>query len=677
MKNKKENIKNSNKKQGKKGKAKSNDSISQIFSLLKQLNMLAIAIDRNKKIAFANDSFCNIAGYQIDELIGKNLTKLLIPSENVKAENEHLAEIKKNIKFISNFQNSIKAKDNSLKFIVWNDLLFKDFITKSSYIIRIGIDITEIKKTEEKKYELLDIIKRGKEEWEVTADSLPELISLTDLDGNIIRINKAIESWNLCPVKQAINKHIHTALHNQCEADCYLIDLLNQALKNAEEGKWVEHQSFDKKLSKHLFFRIRPLFKWAPDKKIDSLVIIISDITEKIKAEETSQRRQKAFQLVYDIAISANPNLEDICNSVAQSVVSLLEVNYFDIGILEGDHLYIITRITSGKLYNTEKLPIDGTPCEYVLEKREKCQLKGDLKQFFPKFPPLSEHSFRTYIGLPIKMSNSKLIGTISIMDFRERFFDENEIQLLEIFASYLAREIKRQEMEKKLQETQQMHLFGQLAAGIAHEVRNPLNTIIALTEAITMDAAKNSEYHPFIKQMLIQVNRLSKLMNDLLNFGKVAQKLDLCLTSLPTLCKEVAENWKKSNPNDQHQIKIIIKAPIKNIETKVDSYKLQQAIYNLIDNAAQNSAPSTNIIIEMMKPATDLIKLRIIDQGIGIKPELISKVFDPFFTTRKSGVGLGLTVVKQIIELHNGKIFLSNNTPQPGCTAEIILPAT
>jgi PAS domain S-box-containing protein len=673
MKNKKKEVKRAIKRAPSKTKEAASSNL--LFDIFQKLNLLIVALDKNKKIIFVNDAFCKITEYERFELIEKSWVKQFIPVEFAKAESAHLSELKKEADLALSYESCVKTKSGSIKWVFWDDKIIYDDYSKSAKILRVGIDITEFKLSEKKAYGLLEIIKKGKEEWETTADSLPELIASIDLVGNIIRINKIIEMWNLCPVKQAKDKHIHYVLHKECDDNCYFSSLLQRAAAAANEGKWLEYQTFDEKLSKYLFIRIGPLFKQTANKAVESLVLIISDVSEKVKAEKALQKRQKAFQLVYEIAATFYPNLEDICNSVAHGVVNLLEINHFDVGIIEGENLFIISRITGNKSYMKEQVYIDGTPYEYVIEKKEKCQLKGDLRQFFPKFPPLSEFAFRTYVGLPIKMSNGKIIGTISIMDFRERFFDENELQLLEIFASYLAREIERKEMEKKLQETHQMQLFGQLAAGVAHEVRNPLNTIIALAEAITIDASKNPEYRPYINQMLTQVNKLSKLMTDLLNFGKTYQKLEPSIVSIPNLCKEVVENWRKNHPDDLHQIDIIVKSLAKNLEIQGDYYKLQQAIYNLIENAAQNSPSSTEIIIEIHKPSDDLVKIKIIDKGIGIKPENLSKIFQPFFTLRKGGIGLGLTLVKQIVELHNGKIFINNNTPPPGITAEIILP--
>ena len=76
-----------------------------------------------------------------------------------------------------------------------------------------------------------------------------------------------------------------------------------------------------------------------------------------------------------------------------------------------------------------------------------------------------------------------------------------------------------------------------------------------------------------------------------------------------------------------------------------------------------------------MSGPEDSFVAVRVIDKGKGIPPELVDRVFEPFFTTRKGGTGLGMSIVKHIVEMHQGLILLSNNAPPPGLTVEVRLP--
>ncbi len=106
----------------------------------------------------------------------------------------------------------------------------------------------------------------------------------------------------------------------------------------------------------------------------------------------------------------------------------------------------------------------------------------------------------------------------------------------------------------------------------------------------------------------------------------------------------------------------------------RVDAPRIE-VILNLLDNAAQHSPPGT-VIQVILSRADASVRLHVRDQGAGILPDALSRVFEPFFTTRANGTGLGLTLVKSIVEGHGGHVSLWNNDPPPGLTFEVSLPA-
>ena len=107
----------------------------------------------------------------------------------------------------------------------------------------------------------------------------------------------------------------------------------------------------------------------------------------------------------------------------------------------------------------------------------------------------------------------------------------------------------------------------------------------------------------------------------------------------------------------------------------RADPTKFQQILFNLLENACDHSPENGAILLEVAEAEEGFSVLRIVDRGSGVPPELLAKVFQPFFTTRKGGTGLGLSLVKHFVELHGGSIALFNNRPGPGCTVEIRLP--
>jgi len=113
----------------------------------------------------------------------------------------------------------------------------------------------------------------------------------------------------------------------------------------------------------------------------------------------------------------------------------------------------------------------------------------------------------------------------------------------------------------------------------------------------------------------------------------------------------------------------------MENLEVFANGSKLQQVILNLLENAAQHSPKGSKVELYLQYHDDNWLSLRVVDSGDGIPPENLTKIFEPFYTTRSVGVGLGLSLVKRIVENHGGEVKVKNNEPPPGCTVEILLP--
>jgi signal transduction histidine kinase len=233
----------------------------------------------------------------------------------------------------------------------------------------------------------------------------------------------------------------------------------------------------------------------------------------------------------------------------------------------------------------------------------------------------------------------------------------------------------ERKRMEEELQRSERMKLLAQLAIGVSHEVRNPLGAILASTEALYHDLEGHSEYSEYLTHIRTQVNRLSMLMKDLLELGKPIEESTFENESLQMLCLSGVELWRQSTNFKKHRLQFIKPEGVENIIVKADGSRLQQVCINLLENAAQNSAEGTEIILKIFEPKDGIVRIQVIDEGTGIEADDLRRVFEPFFSTRKQGSGLGLSIVKQIIETHGGSVDIYNNENGPGCTAEIKLP--
>lgn len=239
----------------------------------------------------------------------------------------------------------------------------------------------------------------------------------------------------------------------------------------------------------------------------------------------------------------------------------------------------------------------------------------------------------------------------------------------------------EHKELAHQLILAKKLELVGQLTAGVAHEVRNPLNAILTVTEALFREPVVQDapELEPYLQHIRSQVNRLARLMNDLLDLGRSVPADSLQPVPLIDLCRQTIRLWQQTGVATDFCVELPVSPELETLQVSADKDRLQQVLFNLLENAAQHSPPGARIRLVLDEPllqdGRELIPLRVVDQGSGIDPELTERVFEPFYSSRKGGAGLGLALVRQFIDQMGGSVRIMGNSPGPGSTVLLVMP--
>ncbi|PYY29662.1 PAS domain S-box protein [Paenibacillus illinoisensis] len=225
----------------------------------------------------------------------------------------------------------------------------------------------------------------------------------------------------------------------------------------------------------------------------------------------------------------------------------------------------------------------------------------------------------------------------------------------------------ERKRSEDFLRKADKLNVVGQLAAGFAHEIRNPLTTLRGFLQIMQSKENWNSEYANI---MVAEIDRIDSIISEFL-----------------TIAKPQSMSYKKNDVRSilQNVIKLLeAQATLHNIQFRVhvESYlplvkcseiEIKQVFVNLIKNAIE-AMPSGGVISVVIVVQTNYIYIRFIDQGVGIPETLVQRLGEPFFTTKEKGTGLGLMMCYKIISDHKGKLTV-NSIVGEGTTFEIQLP--
>lgn len=228
-----------------------------------------------------------------------------------------------------------------------------------------------------------------------------------------------------------------------------------------------------------------------------------------------------------------------------------------------------------------------------------------------------------------------------------------------------------------KMQRTEQMVILGELAAGLAHEIRNPLTGIKLSMEVISEDESISEENKDTMIKLVDECKRIDELIKNLLNFAK-PPKPQFVMTDVNTILdKTIAFSVAHFSAFSITDNKLdVMKHLDSNIpEIMADPMKLQQAFLNLLLNARHSMLSGGTLTIKSsFDEKAGIILIEISDTGEGIDEKAAARIFQPFFTTKPKGTGLGLAITKRLIEQHDGAIS-AKNIPGGGAAFLISLP--
>ena len=233
----------------------------------------------------------------------------------------------------------------------------------------------------------------------------------------------------------------------------------------------------------------------------------------------------------------------------------------------------------------------------------------------------------------------------------------------------------EREVLEKRLYEAEHLSRVGQLASGIAHEIRNPLNYIsLAIdhlkTEMLPLCGDKSSELENLTDNIKEEVRRANYMVVNFMNYGR-----PLKLRRTEVIYRELLAKVllvMESRLTEQHVV-IVQQIPADLPPLRIDGELFRNCILNFITNATQ-AMPDGGTITLGAQLDDGQVKLTFIDEGSGITPDDISKIFQPYFTTKDVGIGLGLAITERIIKEHGGEIAVES-TLGLGTTIVVTLP--
>jgi two-component system sensor histidine kinase PilS (NtrC family) len=229
--------------------------------------------------------------------------------------------------------------------------------------------------------------------------------------------------------------------------------------------------------------------------------------------------------------------------------------------------------------------------------------------------------------------------------------------------------------MEQQVRRAERLAVIGGLAAGVAHEIRNPLASISGSIELLRSSPPDSDETGALMDIVTREIDRLNELITELLDYTNPRPPTKVAL-DLAEVVRATAGAFSKDRDFADVALAVEITAPGGHLELDADPEKLRQVMWNLLRNAAQAAMEGGGSVEVRVSLAGERAIVEVADDGPGIASEDVDRIFDPFFTTKEHGTGLGLAIVHNIVLEHRGSIS-ARRRPRGGTVFRLELPYT
>jgi signal transduction histidine kinase len=367
-------------------------------------------------------------------------------------------------------------------------------------------------------------------------------------------------------------------------------------------------------------------------------------------------------------------------HSTLNSIVKEIRVS------LEQKHCILSRTVLEGRPFNIQlpqtKAGGQNTPCE------RGCHLGSETGCYVGEH--LSGHpKVYSFATVPL-VGKGKVIGVILVDNlYNQHPITEEDLHFLSMFANQAGLAIENaslyrnlEEVHQELRETQtvlihleKMMALGEMSTTIAHEIKNPLTSIGGFARRLDRTVPEGSQEKKYSETIIKEVSRLERILNDLLKYTRdeslVLKELDL---------RDILEESLSMAEEEIRSARIqLVKEYGEEIPKIIgDAHQLKQTFFNLINNACQAMKEKGMLFLRVhsfSKNGSSCIKVEVEDTGKGIDPENLHNIFNPFYSTKESSLGLGLPMVHRIITSHRGQIEVDNR-PGKGVNFIITLPA-
>lgn len=397
--------------------------------------------------------------------------------------------------------------------------------------------------------------------------------------------------------------------------------------------------------------------------------------TELARSNEALTINEARLEALWELSQLSDAPEKEIADFVLDRQVSITGSEFGMFGFLDEDETFVTLEAWSQKVLRKCTLQHTHWPVEEsviwadLMTHRQPMIVNDcDSIKWRVKGCPSDQISLRRVMSVPV--FDGERIVAVAMVANKDTAYDESDARQVSLLLEGMWRVVERERAEKALRNSERLAAMGRALASVAHDIKTPLISIGGFTQLVQRRLEPGSQDYKAMDIVLTETKRLEKMVKDMLDFSRPLE-LERSPENVCGIVKETMEIV----ADEAHRKNVTVEAHLSECENlvSVDAMRMRQALINLVMNAIQATPNDGTISVNLSRTEQD-VAFDVVDRGVGIPLKERPKVFSPFFTTKKEGTGLGLPIVKKIVEAHKGRLEILDN-PDTGLTFRVLLP--
>ncbi len=432
----------------------------------------------------------------------------------------------------------------------------------------------------------------------------------------------------------------------------------------------IERSEFEKLLlSNHkVAFNLLGELSARIRKADDNIVLRLEEQRKSIEIRYNKLQRLIEASKIINSTLDLNKLLGLILNSATQSI----EADRGTLYLVDDVKKELWSKVLQGTDMVEIRLPIGKGLAGFVAETGETILIPDTYAdpRFNPEIDRRTGYRTRNMICMPMKNKDGKIIGVFQLLNKNQGSFDTDDVSFIDALSAHASVAIENAHMAQEMVANERLSAVGKMASVIIHDIKNPMGTLRVYAQVMKRKSG-NEEANKLADEMIHQVDRFVNMTQEILDFTRGVSASNFQELEFFDLMNGVLEFIQKDLEKNNIRLKKF--AQFKGI-VDLDQDKIVRMFYNIASNA-RDAMPQGGTLTVTTIEQNGYVRIDFTDTGTGMPEEVKKRIFEPFMTYgKKHGTGLGMSIVKKVIEDHNGTIEI-NSVMGKGTTITIYLP--